>query len=70
MFAPAKTPEAVVSRLNQEVAKVLNRPEVKERLIASGSEVIASSPAELTAAVKADLARMGKVIKDAGIREE
>ncbi len=70
LFAPAKTPDAIINKLNQEVSRVLNKPEVRERLSASGSEIVASTPAQLTAAVKADLARMGKVIKDANIRDE
>jgi tripartite-type tricarboxylate transporter receptor subunit TctC len=70
MFAPAKTPEAIIKRLNQEVLRVLNRPDVKEKFFNNGSEVVGSSPEQLAAAMKADMARMGKVIKDAGIRAE
>ena len=70
VFAPARTPAALIGRLNQEITRVLTKPDVKERFIKSGSEVVASSPGELAAAIKADMARMGKVIKDAGIRAE
>ena len=70
VFAPARTPPALIGRLNQEITRVLNKPEVKERFVRAGSEVVASSPAELAAAIKADMARMGKVIKAAGIRAE
>ncbi len=70
VHAPAKTPRAIVSRLNQEMVRVLNEPEVKERFFKSGSEVMGTSPADSLAIVKAEIARMGKVIKDAGIREE
>jgi tripartite-type tricarboxylate transporter receptor subunit TctC len=70
MFAPAKTPNAIISRLYQETARVLNTPEVKERFIASGVEAIASTPEELSAKVRLEMARMGKVIKQAGIRAE
>jgi tripartite-type tricarboxylate transporter receptor subunit TctC len=70
MFAPAKTPEPVVRRLHQEVVRALNLPDIREKLFASGVEVVGSSSAELGAAMKTDMARMGKVIREAGIRED
>ena len=70
MFAPAATPAAIVTRLNSEIVQILKQNEVKERFLASGVEVVASSSAELGAMMKADVARMSKVIKAAGIRAE
>jgi tripartite-type tricarboxylate transporter receptor subunit TctC len=67
MFAPAKTPPPVIKRLNSEVVRYLQTAEAKEKLLASGVEPVGSSPEELAATVKAEIARMGKVIKDAGI---
>lgn len=69
VFAPARTPAAIIDLLSREMARTLTRPEVKERLFNLGAEVVASSPAELAAYMRADMARMGKVIKDAGIHE-
>jgi tripartite-type tricarboxylate transporter receptor subunit TctC len=69
VFAPAKTPVAIIDLLNREMVRTLTRAEVKERLFNLGTEVVASSPAELAAYMRADMARMGKVIKDAGIHE-
>ena len=69
VFAPAHTPAAIIDLLNREMARTLTRPEVKERLVSLGAEVVASSPAELAAYMRADMAKMGKVIKDAGIHE-
>src|SRR5262249_39903246 len=68
MFAPAKTPQTVVSRLSQEVSRYLKMPETKERFLLGGFETIGGSPEELATAVNADIARFGKLIKDAGIR--
>lgn len=68
MFAPAKTPDAVINRVNQEAVRVLNRADVKERFFNNGSEVRGSSPGELSAVIKTDVAKWSKVIKDAGIR--
>ena len=68
MFAPAKTPEAVIARLNQETVRVLNRAEIKERFLSSGVETVGSTPEEFGAVVKSEMARLGKVIRDANIR--
>ena len=70
VFVPAATPAAIIGQLQQEIARVLNKPEVKERCFTAGNEVVASTPQQLVTVMKADMARMGKVIKDAGIRGE
>jgi tripartite-type tricarboxylate transporter receptor subunit TctC len=70
LYAPAKTPRAIVEQLNSEAARVLKAPEIKERLFNAGNEVVANSAAEFAAYMKADMQKMGKVIKDAGIRGE
>lgn len=69
MFAPAKTAVAIIDVLNRETARTLNKPEIKERLFNIGAEVVASTPAQLGAYMRADMEKMGKVIKDAGIHE-
>ncbi len=70
IFAPAGTPAIIISRLNQEIVRVLNSPEVKEKFFKAGVEVVGSSPEKFAAAITSDMARMGKVIKAAGIRAE
>ena len=70
MFAPAGTPVARVKLLSREIAKVLNRPEVKERHFNTGVETVASTPEELAARIKSEMAKWGKVIRDARIRVE
>ena len=67
LFAPARTPEAVIKRLNTEVVRYLQSAEAKERLLTFGVEPVGSSPEQLAATVKSEVARLGKVIKDAGI---
>ena len=69
LFAPAGTPAAIVQRLHQESVKVLQSTEVRERFLKSGMEAVGSTPEELAATIKSDIARIGKLIKDAGIRE-
>ena len=60
----------LVNRLSQEIARVLNRPEMKERHFSIGVETVGSSPAEFGAMIKSDLVKWGKVIKDLGIRAD
>jgi tripartite-type tricarboxylate transporter receptor subunit TctC len=69
IFAPAKTPAAIINRLNQELVKFLQSPEAKERFLSIGAETVGSSPEQLETTVKAEMSRMGKVIRDANIRE-
>ena len=68
LFAPAKTPAVIISKLNQEIVRVLKSPESKERILRTGSEVVASTPEELAAWMKGDMARLNKIITDAGIK--
>ena len=68
VFAPARTPRPVIDKLNEEIVRLVNRPDMKEKLINAGLEPAGGSPSQLAAMVKSEMARMGKVIKDAGIR--
>ena len=68
IFSRAQTPAAVINQLNQEIALVLRTPEAREKIFSMGSEAVSSSPHELAAIVKSDIAKWGKLIKDAGIK--
>jgi tripartite-type tricarboxylate transporter receptor subunit TctC len=70
MLAPAKTPDAIVNRLNQDIVRFISRPDVKQKFFDVGVEVVGSSPAQFAAVIKSDLVKMGKVIKDAGIKAD
>ncbi len=70
IFAPGKTPAAVINKLNREIVRVLHRPEVKNKLLDTGILVVGSSPQELGAKVKSEMSRLGKVLKDAGVVSE
>jgi len=67
LFAPAGTPEAVITRLNREIVPFLRRHDTKERFFSAGVESLGSTPEALAAAVKSEMARLGTVIKAAGI---
>ncbi len=67
LFAPAAIPAAIVRQLHRQVIGILERAEVKQRFLQGGSEVAATTPGELAAYIKADMLKMGKIIKEAGI---
>lgn len=70
MFVPAGTPKRIITKLNGELMKVLQIPEIKERVIAAGFEPMTSTPEQLDAFSKAELAKWAKVAKAAGVRIE
>ena len=67
LFAPAGTPRPIVDKLNSDVVKVLKLPDVVEKLSRVGLYVSPSSPEELGAILKRDLAKWGPIIKAIGI---
>ncbi len=69
-FVPSKTPAAVVTRLNTEMAAILRQADVKEQLGKAGLDAVASTPAELAAIVAKDYPRWGAVIKRNGLSAE
>ena len=70
IFAPAKTPPAIVNLLSQEIVNTLRKPDVNEMLFKSGVAGLGSTPEEFAARVKADIDRWRKLIQDTGIRVE
>jgi tripartite-type tricarboxylate transporter receptor subunit TctC len=70
VFAPARTPRAIIDKLHADIVRVLKTPEIRERLVASGSDPVGSTPEQFSAHVKTELARWGKVIRDNNIRSE
>ncbi len=69
LFAPARTPDPVIRQLNQEIARIMTRPEVKEKLVAAGTDAMATTPEEFAATIQSEMAKWGKLIREAGIRE-
>jgi tripartite-type tricarboxylate transporter receptor subunit TctC len=70
LFTTAKTPRAVVMKLNREITDVMNRPDVKALLLTQGAESAPSTPEELGDFVKSELARWVPIIKAAGIKAD
>ena len=68
VWAPTKTPEAIVNRLNAEIVRALNRPEVKKRLFDSGMEVVGSTPRAFADFLDADTAKLHKLFRELDIK--
>ena len=68
LFAPAKTPRAIVKRLSEEVARALAKPDLDKQLRAQGSEPQSSTPEELAKFMRVEHARWEKVVKLTGIQ--
>lgn len=69
-LAPAGTPKEIVAKLNAEINVALKLPEVRAKLEAAGIEVQGGTPQDYAALIKSDLAKWGKVVKEAGIQQE
>ena len=68
MFAPAAAPRAAIARLNAEIGRALNAPDMRERLHAQGTEVVAGSPEQLSEFVKSELTKWSAAAKASGAR--
>jgi tripartite-type tricarboxylate transporter receptor subunit TctC len=68
VLAPARTPEAIVNRLNQEIARALVSPDVREKVLNMGFDAVGGAPQVFATAIKTEMSVLGKVIRDAGIR--
>jgi tripartite-type tricarboxylate transporter receptor subunit TctC len=66
---PARTPEAIVARMSAETTRVLNRPDMRERLSSTGEQVT-PGPQAFAALLKADLAKWGNIVRETGLKVE
>jgi len=67
-YAPAGTPAAIVDKISSDMRRVLAQPDMQQRLAAIGVDIIASSPNELAAFQRAEIAKWGKIVKDSGAK--
>ncbi len=68
--APAQTPRAIVNKLNQEFARILAAPEVREKLLVVGMEPATTTPAQFADFIKSEMSKWARVVKSAGIRAD
>ena len=69
LLAPAATPAAIISRLNRELVRGLNRPEVKERFLNTGAEVAGGTPEAFAGKIKSDIVKFTALVKSSRIRQ-
>jgi tripartite-type tricarboxylate transporter receptor subunit TctC len=67
---PARTPPAIVSKLSQEIARILRLPDVGERLLSQGMEPVSSKPEEFSTYIKSEMTKWAKVVKASGAKAE
>jgi tripartite-type tricarboxylate transporter receptor subunit TctC len=70
ILVPKGTPQPMVARLSAEIVKVLDAPDVRERMAANGGATIKPGPAAFDAQLKSELSKWGRVIREAGINIE
>ena len=70
MVAPAKTPPAIIAKLNQAAAEAMKDPAVKEKLAAQGATLVGDKPEQFRAFIDSEIKKWAKVIKDAGVPTE
>jgi len=70
LLVPAGTPAAIVQRLHADVVKILSQPETRDRISALGFEIVASSPKEFAAQIRAEVSKWTKVVREAGVKVE
>ena len=68
VLAPAGTPKNVVTRLNTELVKIMHSAELKDKLAATGTEPLTSTPEEFAAYIQREIAKWGEVIRKAGVK--
>ena len=68
MLTPPNTPQAIITRLNREITKLITTPEMRERMLSVGAEPAPSTPAEFGVFLSKETARWSKVLKEAGVK--
>ena len=70
VLVPAGTPKAIVTKIHDDIVRILAQPDVKERVVGLGFDIVASTPEQFTAQIKTEIAKWGKVIRAAGIKAD
>jgi len=70
VLAPAGTPRNIINRLNGELVKIMHAPELREKLAATGTEPLTSTPEEFSAYIRKEIAKWGDVIRKAGVKAD
>jgi tripartite-type tricarboxylate transporter receptor subunit TctC len=68
VIGPANLPQPILTRLHEELVKILNQPDVRSRIESDGSEPVGSSPEEFRRFMQADLQKWAKLVKESGAK--
>ena len=68
IIAPAKLPAPILAKLHAEIVKILNQPDIRERILSDGSEPVGNSPEEFARYMHADLVKWAKLVKETGAK--
>jgi tripartite-type tricarboxylate transporter receptor subunit TctC len=69
LLAPANTPAAIINRLNRDLVRGLNRPEVKDRFLNIGAEAAGGTAQEFSVRIKSDIAKFTRLVKESRIKQ-
>jgi tripartite-type tricarboxylate transporter receptor subunit TctC len=70
LTAPAKTPKPIVTKLNAEIVRILQDPDMKTRIAADGAEAVGGTPEQFGTHIRTDIAKWAKVVKQIGLQPE
>jgi tripartite-type tricarboxylate transporter receptor subunit TctC len=69
LFAPARTPPAIVTALNREAVRIANLPDINEKLVATGHRVVAGTPQQLAEKVKREIEKTRRIMRESGMQQ-
>jgi tripartite-type tricarboxylate transporter receptor subunit TctC len=70
LITSAKTPRPLITKLNKEIARILQLPDVKEKMAADGADAVGNTPEEFNAHIRAEVVKYGKLVKEVGLKAE
>jgi tripartite-type tricarboxylate transporter receptor subunit TctC len=70
LITSAKTPRPLIDKLNKEIVRILQLPDVKEKMAADGADAVGNTPEEFNAHVRSEVAKYGKLVKEVGLKAE
>ena len=70
LIISAKTPRPIINKLNKEIARILQLPDVKEKMAADGADAVGNTPEEFNAHIRAEVVKYGKLVKEVGLKAE
>jgi tripartite-type tricarboxylate transporter receptor subunit TctC len=70
VMAPAGTPREVITRLNSEIVRILSNPDLQKTMLTRGAVLVPSTPQQFAAAIRADIEKWGRIVKQSGARIE